>query len=119
MLEWFDGMSTPLVGDLLKRWPQLPALQKASQKTLRKFFAQHNCRSEERIQQRLDQIGQAVPATTDAALLNTGDLCIHIAVHLLAALPLALPSLTVRSRLSIRRIRTVLWWRRCQELDRR
>jgi hypothetical protein len=86
MLVWFDDMSTPLVGDLLQRWPQLPALKKASQKTLRKFFGQHNCRSEERIQQRLDEISQAVPATTDAALLNTADLCIRLAVQLLAAL---------------------------------
>ena len=86
MLEWFDDMSTPLVGDLLKRWPELPKLQKASAKTLRKFFDQHNCRSEERIQQRLDEIGQAVPATTDAALLRTGNLCIQISVQLLASL---------------------------------
>ncbi len=86
VLVWFDDMSTPLVGDLLQRWPQLPALQKASQKTLRKFFGQHNCRSEERIQQRLDEIGQAVPATTDAALLNTADLCIRVEVQLLTTL---------------------------------
>jgi len=85
MLGWFDDMSTPLVGDLLLRWPQLPALKKASQNTLRKFFVQHNCRSEERIQQRLDEIGQAVPATTDTALLNTADLCIRLAVQVLAA----------------------------------
>ena len=86
MLEWFDDMSTPLVGDLLQRWPQLPALQKASEKTLRKFFAEHNCRSEERIQQRLDEIGKAVPATTDAALLKTGDICIHLTVQVLVVL---------------------------------
>src|SRR5436305_1693198 len=79
-------MSTPLVGDLLQRWPQLPALQKASEKTLRKFFAEHNCRSEERIQQRLDEIGKAVPATTDAALLKTGDICIHLTVQVLVVL---------------------------------
>lgn len=86
MLVWFDDMSTPLVGDLLRRWPQLPALQKASEKTLRKFFVQHNCRSEERIQKRLDEIGQAVVATTDAALLKAGDLCVGVAVELLTAL---------------------------------
>src|ERR1022692_1288576 len=86
MLVWFDNMSTPLVGDLLIRWPELPKLQKASAKTLRKFFDQHNCRSEERIQQRLEEIGQAVPATTDAALLRTGNLCIQLSVQLLAGL---------------------------------
>jgi hypothetical protein len=81
MLEWFDNMSTPLVGDLLKRWPELPKLQKASKKTLRTFFQQHNCRSEERIQERLEVIGSAVPATTDAALLMAGNLCIQLALN--------------------------------------
>ena len=86
MLEWFDNMSTPLVGDLLKRWPELPKLQKASKKTLRTFFQQHNCRSEERIQQRLEAIGQAVPATTDAALLAAGNLCVQFSVQMLTNL---------------------------------
>jgi len=86
MLEWFDNMSIPLVGDLLKRWPELPKLQKASKKTLRTFFPQHNCRSAERIQQRLEAIGQAVPATTDAALLRAGNLCIQLLVQVLTNL---------------------------------
>jgi hypothetical protein len=86
ILGWFDEMSSPLVGDLLKRWPELPKLQKASKKTLRTFFQQHNCRSEERIQQRLDAIGLAVPATTDAALLRAGNLCIQLLVQMLTNL---------------------------------
>jgi Transposase/Transposase IS116/IS110/IS902 family len=90
ILQWFDDLSTPLVGDLLDRWPGLPKLKKASPKTLRKFFHQHNCRSEERIQQRLDQIGQAVPATGDAALLKTGTLRIQISVQSLALLRTAI-----------------------------
>jgi Transposase/Transposase IS116/IS110/IS902 family len=86
ILGWFDEMSSPLVGDLLKRWPELPKLQKASKKTLRTFFQQHNCRSEERIQQRLDAIGLAVPATTDAALRRAGNLCIQLLVQMLTNL---------------------------------
>lgn len=90
ILQWFDDLSTPLVGDLLKRWPGLPKLKKAAEKTLRTFFHQHNCRSEERIQQRLDEIGQAVPATNDAALLKTGTLRVQISVVLLANLRTAI-----------------------------
>jgi hypothetical protein len=90
ILQWFDDLSTPLVGDLLKRWPGLPKLKKATEKTLRTFFRQHNCRSEERIQQRLDEIGQAVPATNDAALLKTGTLRVQISVVLLANLRTAI-----------------------------
>jgi transposase len=84
ILRWFDNPAAPLVGDLLLRWPTLLQLQKASPKTLLKFFHQHNCRSEERIQQRLTEIRQAVPATTDEALLETGTLCIQTCVRTLA-----------------------------------
>ena len=70
MLAWFDDMSTPLVGDLLKRWPELPNSRKPRPKRCSDSSMQHNCRSEERIQQRLEEIRQAVPATTDAALLG-------------------------------------------------
>lgn len=84
MLVWFDDLASPLVGDLLLRWSSLQALQKASAKTLRTFFHRHNCRSEERIQQRLDQIRQAVTATTDAALRETATLCIANSVRALA-----------------------------------
>lgn len=85
MLRWFDDVTTPLVGDWLLRWPLLTDLRKASEKTLRRFFYQHNCRSEERIQERLEQIRQAVAATTDAALLLTGKLRIQNSVRLLGA----------------------------------
>ncbi|MGH8338380.1 MAG: transposase [Gammaproteobacteria bacterium] len=74
------------MGDLLSRWPSLQALQKAAAATLRKFFHAHNCRSEERIRQRLDRIRQAVPATTDPALLETAALCIQNSIRVLAQL---------------------------------
>ena len=86
ILDWFEEPSTPLVAAFLKRWPGLPELQKASEKILRSFFHKHNCRSEERIQQRLDGIAKAVVATHDAALLTAGNLCIGVSIRLLATL---------------------------------
>jgi hypothetical protein len=59
------------------------ALQKDSDKTPRRFFGQQNCRNEERIAERLQQIRQAVAATTDKALMQTGLLCIQNSVALL------------------------------------
>jgi transposase len=84
VLRWFDDLTTPLVQDLLLRWPTLQQLQKASPKVLLKFFLQHNCRSEERNQQRLAEIREAVPATTDPAVLQTGVLCIQNSIRALA-----------------------------------
>jgi transposase len=86
ILRWFDDPGAPLVADLLLRWPTLQELQKAKPKTLLRFFHQHNCRSEERTQERLQQIRQAVPATDDPALLQAGILSIQNAVRILASM---------------------------------
>jgi hypothetical protein len=47
ILHWFDDVTTPLAGDLLERWPTLEQRQRAHPGTLRRFFREHNCRSEE------------------------------------------------------------------------
>jgi hypothetical protein len=41
VLQWFDDVASPLVGDLLERWPTLEQLQRAHPGTLRKFFQQN------------------------------------------------------------------------------
>ena len=74
ILRWFDDVGTPLVGDLLERWPSLEELRRAHPGTLRKFFNEHNCRSAERNQERIDAICAAVSATNDAAVLEAGAL---------------------------------------------
>jgi transposase len=83
ILQWFDDPACAMVGKLLLRWPTLQLLKKAAPKTLRTFFHQHNCRSAERIEERIAQIRQAVAATNDAALLQTGMICIQNSVQLL------------------------------------
>jgi transposase len=72
ILHWFDDVTSPLVGALLERWPSLDQLQRAHPGTLRKFFADHNCRSAERMQERIDAIYAAVPATNDEAVREAG-----------------------------------------------
>jgi transposase len=69
IVKWFDDVTSPLVGALLKQWPSLEELQRSHDGTLRRFFHEQNCRSEDRIQERIDAIRQAVPATTDRAVL--------------------------------------------------
>ena len=86
IVRWFDDPGAPLVTDLLLRWPTLQELQKAKPKTLLKFFHQHNCRREERTQERLEQIRQAIPATDDPALLQAGILSIQNAARILASM---------------------------------
>jgi transposase len=86
ILEWFDAVHSPLVGDLLECWPTLQELQKAKPATVRRFLTQHNCRGQEKIDQRLEQIRQAVPATGDGALLTASRSAVCALVALLRAL---------------------------------
>lgn len=70
VLQWFDQVDSALVGALLERWPTLAALNRSHPGTLKKFFHQHNCRSEERIQERIAAIYQAMPASEDEAIVE-------------------------------------------------
>jgi transposase len=71
-LDWIDDIDSPLGCAWLEKWPTLQEIQHCHPGTLRRFFRQHNCRSAERIEQRLEAIGQATPAVTDRALLQAG-----------------------------------------------
>ena len=86
ILKWFDDVTSPLVGDLLQRWPSLQELQRARPDTLRRFFQKHKCRDQELLEQRIQLIGQAVAATHDPALLRSSSLAIGSLVELLARL---------------------------------
>jgi hypothetical protein len=63
--RWFDDVASPLVGALLERWPTLQNLQRAHPGTLRRFFREQNCRRAKKIEQRIADIYQALPATPD------------------------------------------------------
>ena len=67
--QWFE-VDSPLVAALLDRWGDLQQLKHAHPGTLRRFLQEHNCRGQERIQQRIDAIYAATVATTDAAVLE-------------------------------------------------
>ena len=68
VLDWFAEITSPIAGDFLERWPSLQKVQKAKPETLRKFFIQrHSCKLDN-IDQRLEEIRRAVPATHDAAV---------------------------------------------------
>jgi len=86
ILSWFDDVTSPLVGDLLERWPNLEQLQRAHPGTLRKFFQQHNCRSAEKTEERIAAIYQATSATQDAAVLEACALIARVLVAQLATL---------------------------------
>jgi hypothetical protein len=56
VVQWFDDLTSPLVGDLLERWPGLEQLQRVHPGTLHKFFHEHNCRGEKRMEERIHAV---------------------------------------------------------------
>jgi transposase len=93
ILMWFDSVDSPMAGDFLERWPTVEQAQKAKAATLEKFFYQHNCRDKERIQDRIDQIRQAVPATHDQAVINAARFMVQVYIQQLAVLRAAITEL--------------------------
>ena len=84
--RWFEDVTTTVVGALLERWPNLEELQRAHPGTLRRFFHQHHCRSEDLIRERIDAISHATSATKDAALLEAGAMTARGLVALISTL---------------------------------
>jgi transposase len=98
ILNWFDDPVAPLVAAFLSRWPTIEMLQKARPETLIHFFHEHNCRSRELIDQRLEQIRKAVPATRDQAVLESSIALTHWVCKIIAVLNQAIADLDERIR---------------------
>lgn len=86
VLQWFDQIGTPLVLAFLRRWPTLEEVKKAKPATLRRFFQQHNCRQQSKIEERIQAIASAVAATLDAAVILSGRLAVATLVDQLEAI---------------------------------
>lgn len=76
VLQWFDDIRTLLVCDFLTSWPTLEAVKKAKQATLEKFFREHNSVRKETVEKRIVAIKEAVPLTTDQAVINSSVLMV-------------------------------------------
>ena len=96
ILDWFDDPTAPLVAAFLSRWPTLEMLQKVRQETLIRFFHEHNCRSQELIEQRLQQIRTAVPATRDQAVIESSIVRMHWLCKVISTLCQAIADLDER-----------------------
>jgi transposase len=89
VLEWFPDIRTELVCDFLLRWPSLTALRRVRRETLLRFFRSHHSVRRDTLAKRLKSIKEAVPLTTDEAVLRsstamTKALCAQMKVTLSA-----------------------------------
>ena len=71
MLEWFPDIRTEMVCEFLLRWPELSALKRVRRETLLKFMRSHNSVRRETLERRLVSIKEALPLTTDKAVLRS------------------------------------------------
>lgn len=73
-LELMDQLNSALAIAFLRRWPDVLSLKAAKPATIKRFYYQHQVRSEQLIQKRLARIAQAVALTTDEARLSVARL---------------------------------------------
>ena len=76
-LSLLENLNSPMAVAFLKRWPDLISLKAAKAATVKRFFYQHNVRSEELVKERLELIAQAVALTTDQARVSVAVLQLH------------------------------------------
>jgi len=85
-----DKLHQPLAMDFLDRYPTLAAAQRAKPKTVAAFYRQRHCRSDELIAARLQVLAEALPLTTDWAVIRPAVLTVKMLVLQLRQLQAAL-----------------------------
>lgn len=87
-LEWAGELGRPAACEFLKHWPSLAAVQRARRSSLRQFYLTHFRLHPDQLEQRLEQVRQAQPLTSDPAILKTSTLTVPLlAAQLRALLP--------------------------------
>jgi transposase len=76
-LELFEDLNSLLAIDFLRRWPDLIRLKTAKPGTIKRFYYQHQVRSDKLVEQRLERIKDAVALTVDDARVSVAILQLH------------------------------------------
>jgi transposase len=84
VLDWFDDRDTRVFINFVEKWPNLAAVQRASESTLRTFLTANNVRRPDVIDRRVEAIKAAVPLTTDPAVIEPHQLLAMSLIHRLA-----------------------------------
>jgi transposase len=79
-LEWAGELDSEQACDFLEKWPTLADLQKAKPARLRQFYLRSGRPRPDRLEQRLQQIRQALPLTSDPAVVLSGSMMVQALV---------------------------------------
>jgi len=80
------NLTSRLAGDLLKKWPTLPAFQQAKPSTIKRFYYGHNIRSPKVLEKVLLLAQRAQPLTTDPAIVESGSRLSQVHAQLIQTL---------------------------------
>lgn len=71
-LQWFGGETSPLLREMLRRWPTLDVMRAASAEELTAVLRQMRCRKvAAKVEELMNNLAQATPLTRDAAIIET------------------------------------------------
>ncbi len=88
-----DDVYAPLSCAFLLRWPTLAALKSASRGELEQFYRDHGSHRTNVIKRRADLAEQAIPITTDSAVLAAGERCVRMLAEQLQSLTASITKL--------------------------
>jgi transposase len=80
-IEWAGELNSRQACDFLEHWPTLEAVQQARPSRIRKFYLSYGRPRFETLEERIEQIKQALPLTQDPAALLTGPLMVKTLVR--------------------------------------
>ena len=95
VLDWFKEKDTLIFCHFITRWPSLPLAKKAQKRTLIKFFNDHNSRYADVNERRLSAIKQAVPLTSDVAVIEPNRMMVEVLVPQIEILMAAIDNLDI------------------------
>jgi transposase len=81
VLQLSSTLQSPLVCALLQRWSSLPDLQQATEQDIRDLFRRFGRCSEKQLMERLRIIDNAIPLTTDHAVIQSRKLLVGVIVR--------------------------------------
>jgi transposase len=87
-----DELTTPMACALLQKWPSLQQLKRTRPETIRRFYYAQNARRGDVIEKRLALIAQAVPLTSDPALVESSIITVQALILGLRAVHTAILS---------------------------
>ena len=80
VLDWFNEKDTQIFCDFIIKWPSLPHVKRAREKTLIDFFNAHNARYTAVNQRRIVAIKTAIELTEDVAIIEPNRMLVEILV---------------------------------------